>query len=83
MAGRSSVLVGATEAARLCSTGFCPISPQLIIYRANAGKLRVARRHPLRFRLDDILEALPRMRTKGHGGRRTEVDTLTEKVLHG
>ena len=52
-------LIGASTAGTLCG-----ISPQLVRWRANTGKLPVARRHLLRFKLADILEVQERMRQK-------------------
>lgn len=46
------------------------ISPALLRWRANRGRIRIARRSPLRFRPDDVLAARERMALKDRRGRR-------------
>lgn len=73
-----AALIGTSSAAQLCE-----ISPELIRYRAFTGKLPIARRRPLRFRLADVLAARPRMQQKDPRGRKrkSQLETLIAEVL--
>ncbi len=71
--------LGPSSAARILH-----LSPQLVHYRARAGKIRCVRKNPLRFRFVDIVAyaatmppVLPRR------PRRTELETVVQGVLHG
>lgn len=61
--------IGATSAAALLG-----ISPALLRWRASRGRIRIARRSPLRFRPDDVLAARERMQIRDPRGRRSLIE---------
>ncbi len=54
----------------LAASQLLGISPELLRYRALTKKIRIARRHPLRFRLADVIDYAPIAQTKDRRGRR-------------
>jgi hypothetical protein len=57
--------IGCSDAARVLG-----ISEQFLRYRASVGKIRVARRSPLRFNPAAIIQARPAMRIRDRRGRK-------------
>lgn len=49
-------LIGTTEAARIIRASGIRMSPELLRVRAKNGHVRIARRAPLRFRLDEVMD---------------------------
>jgi hypothetical protein len=72
---RAPRTIGPSSAAALCG-----ISPALLRWRAEHGKIRIARRSPLRFRPDDVLAARERMAIKDPRGRRSSFAELERLV---
>ena len=58
--------LGVTAAARLVGC-----SPQLLRWRSKTGKIRTARREPLRFRLVDLILARDKMRRRDPRGQKS------------
>ena len=64
------------------TVAFCGISPQVLVYRAATGKVRVWRRTPtLRFRLRDLIENRERIRIKDPRGRKPILTKAMETIL--
>jgi len=68
-------LIGCTEAAR-----YLAISPELVRLRATRGRIRIARRSPLRFRVADIIEHARTSTVRPYTRKPTVLELLAERA---
>jgi hypothetical protein len=68
-------LIGCAEAGR-----YLGISPELVRRRANAGRLRIARRSPMRFRVADVIEHARTSIIRPYTRKPTALDVMNDKL---